>query len=141
MSASVSDAFGEEAFRAIARIWDATGVGNPARGDTYESVQATLAHGGRIFTVVVDGAIVAVCWITDDGRRLYLHHMAVAPEEQGKGHARALMERALAYARQRRLQMKLEVHRDNLRAKRLYQSFGFASLGDYEVFIRRDLSG
>jgi [ribosomal protein S18]-alanine N-acetyltransferase len=141
MSASVSDAFGEEAFRAIARIWDATGVGNPARGDSFESVSATLAHGGRIFTVVADGAIVGACWITDDGRRLYLHHMAVAPEHQGKGHAKALMEKALSYARERRLQMKLEVHEDNVRAKRLYREYGFEPLGGYEVFIRRDLSG
>jgi ribosomal protein S18 acetylase RimI-like enzyme len=141
MDPHISDVFDHDVFDAIERIWAATDVGNPARGDTFESVQATLAHGGRLFTVKAQGAIVGVCWITDDGRRLYLHHMAVAPEHQGRGYARMLMEKALSWARERRLQMKLEVHMDNERAVRLYQSFGFTRLGDYEVFIRRDLSG
>ena len=140
MSATISDVFDADVFAAVERIWNATGVGNPARGDTFESVQATLAHGGRLYTVKAQGAIVGVCWITDDGRRLYLHHMAVAPEHQGRGYARLLMEKALSFARERRLQMKLEVHRHNERAIHLYQSFGFTRLGDYEIFIRRDPS-
>ena len=104
MDATISEGFDRTTFASIARIWGATCVGNPARGDTFESVEATLAYGGRIYTVIADEAVVAVCWITDDGRRLYLHHMAVAPEHQGKGFSKMLMAKALELARERRRQ-------------------------------------
>jgi ribosomal protein S18 acetylase RimI-like enzyme len=139
MDARISEEFNASVFEAVAKIWSETCVGNPARGDTFASVAATLAHGGKLFTVHSTDGLVGVCWITDDGRRLYLHHMAIAPMHQGRGHAKVLMDRAIEYAQERGLQMKLEVHRDNARARKLYQAYGFASLGDYEVFIRRDL--
>ncbi|MBI5549555.1 MAG: GNAT family N-acetyltransferase [Deltaproteobacteria bacterium] len=141
MEARVSEAFDAQVFEAVARIWEATGVGNPARGDSCDSVEATLRHGGKLLTVRVGEEIVGVCWLTCDGRRLYLHHMAVAPQHQGRGLARRLLEHALAYARERGLQMKLEVHRANARARRLYEHYGFASLGEYEVLICRKVGG
>ena len=137
MNVTISDAFDAEVFAAVARVWAATGVGNPARGDSLESVQATLARGGKLFTVRAGEEVAGVCWLTDDGRRLYLHHMAVDTRHQGKGHSRLLMDAALAYARECRLQMKLEVHKDNERARRLYLACGFVPLTGYEPFIRR----
>ena len=125
-------------FAAIARLWAATGVANPARGDTFAAVAATLRHGARLFTVRVGRRIAGVCWLTNDGRRLYLHHMAVAPADQGRGYGALLLDAALAYARASCLQIKLEVHRDNHAARRLYLRHGFTSLGDYDVLILRE---
>jgi ribosomal protein S18 acetylase RimI-like enzyme len=140
MPARVCDTLDLATFEQVAHIWSLTGVGNPARGDSFESVQATLSHGGRFLTVRNEGdAVVGACWITNDGRRLYLHHMAVDAAQQGKGYGKLLMDAAIDFAREKRLQMKLEVHRDNLRARKLYLACGFAPLGDYEVLIRRDL--
>ena len=138
MPAIVSTDFDAATFKEVERIWAQTCVANPLRGDSLESVERTLRHGGRFLTVRVDdGAIVGACWITNDGRRLYLHHMAVDTRHQGKGHSRLLMDAALAYARECRLQMKLEVHKDNERARRLYLACGFVPLTGYEPFIRR----
>jgi len=81
--------------------------------------------------------IIASVWLTDDGRRLYVHHMAVLPEWQGRGLGKRLMGVSVAIAAERGLQMKLEVARDNERALALYKRFGFEGLGDYEVMIRR----
>jgi len=139
MQAHVSEELGPQIFAAVERIWAQTGVGNPARGDTLASVEETLRHGGRLLTVrSPKDEVLAVCWLTDDGRRLYLHHMAVAPAEQGKGYARLLMDRAVSLARERGRQVKLEVHRDNARARRLYEEYGFAPLSGYDTFILRN---
>ncbi|HEY3450572.1 MAG TPA: GNAT family N-acetyltransferase [Myxococcales bacterium] len=139
MPALVSEEFGPEVFEAVERIWKETGVGNPLRGDTLASVEETLRHGGRLLTVrSPKDEVLAVCWITDDGRRLYLHHMAVSPSAQGKGYARLLMERTVQIALERGRQVKIEVHRDNARARKLYERYGFAPLSGYDTFILRD---
>lgn len=137
METTLSRDLDRQAFAAVERVWAATGVGNPARGDTFEAVQDSLAHGGVFLTVRAPSGIVATAWLTDDGRRLYLHHMAVLPEEQGKGHARRLLDEVLAIARERRRQVKLEVHRENARARTLYERYGFQPLTGYDPFILR----
>ncbi|MBN1518583.1 MAG: GNAT family N-acetyltransferase [Spirochaetales bacterium] len=121
----------------LVELWASTGVGNPARGDTAESIQRTLDQGGRLVVLDSEGWIVGSAWLTDDGRRLYLHHMAVAPSLQGKGLGRMLMNAAMDTARERGMQMKLEVHRDNGRARALYESCDFAPLEGYDTMIRR----
>ena len=91
--------FQEADFDSLVKLWTATGIGNPARGDTLECVRATLDHGGRLFVLDKSDVVVGSAWITDDGRRLYLHHMAVLPEFQGRGLSRRLMDAAVALAR------------------------------------------
>lgn len=138
MARHVSEAFDPEVFGAVEKIWKDTGVGNPLRGDTFASVEETLRCGGRLLTVQDEQKVLAVCWLTDDGRRLYLHHMAVAPAEQGQGHSKLLMDRTIQIACERGRQVKLEVHRDNARARKLYAGYGFAVLEGYDTFILRD---
>ena len=142
-SLSIRD-FADGDYASVMRLWTACGVASPARGDSLASIHATLAARG-IILVMDEGEgpgaeareIIASVWLTDDGRRLYLHHMAVLPAWQGKGLGGRLMGVSVAIASERGLQMKLEVARDNERAIALYRRFGFEGLGDYEVMIRR----
>ncbi len=61
---------------------------------------------------------------------LHLLNVTVAPEHQGRGHGRALLEAVVAEARARgATRLLLEVRESNLRARRLYTSRGFAELG------------
>ncbi|MDD3860240.1 MAG: N-acetyltransferase, partial [Bacteroidales bacterium] len=83
--------------------------------------------------------IVGTSWITNDSRRLYLHHFGILPEYQRKGLANILMDESMKYASQLKLQIKLEVHKNNEIARNLYIKYGFKYLGDYEVFIVRDI--
>jgi [ribosomal protein S18]-alanine N-acetyltransferase len=131
--------FRDEDFTALGELWTATGVGNPARGDTLENIKRTLAAGGRLTLLVKDGRIAGSVWVTDDARRLYVHHMAVAPDLQGRGLSKPLLESAVRTAKERNLQMKLEVHRDNVRAIALYKKYGFDFIGDYEVMLKRGI--
>ncbi|HUX39212.1 MAG TPA: N-acetyltransferase [Rectinemataceae bacterium] len=137
--------FADSHFESLLRLWHESGVANPSRGDSLESIHATLTRQGRLFVIVKPAGaetgaaeeVLASAWLTDDGRRLYLHHMAVLPSLQGRGLGTRLMEVAIAVAAERGMQMKLEVHRENRRALSLYRRFGFDGLGDYEVMIRR----
>jgi len=129
-------------FPAIAEIWAETGLGSARRGDTAEVVERTLAAGGRLFVLEDEaaGRLAGTSWVTFDGRRLLLHHFAVRPADQGRGLAKLLLRETLRFARERGVQIKLEVHRDNAKAIRLYANAGFVPLGDYDVYIFRDVA-
>ncbi len=128
----------EKIFNQVAHIWLVTGVGKPERGDTLELVERTLKHGGRFLTMLEDGEAVGTAWITNDSRRLYLHHMAVLPEKQGQGYGQLLLEEAIGIADAMGMQMKLEVHCDNAPARHIYRKAGFVDdLEAYRVMIRR----
>jgi|WetSurMetagenome_2_1015567.scaffolds.fasta_scaffold55114_4 ribosomal protein S18 acetylase RimI-like enzyme len=125
----------------IAALWTETGMGDPRRGDSADVVARTLEKGGRLFVLedAADGRIVGTSWVTDDGRRLLLHHFAVRPSHQGRGLAKLLVRASLRTAKERGMQIKLEVHRDNAKAIALYRGAGFVRLGDYDVYIVRDV--
>lgn len=125
----------------VADIWERTGLNTPGRGDTAEVIENTLRREGRLL-VLVDKAsdtVVGTSWLTNDGRRLYLHHFAVDPKFQGAGYSKPLLRETLRVAREIGLQIKLEAHRDNARAIHFYEKAGFQPLGDYDVYIIRDL--
>jgi ribosomal protein S18 acetylase RimI-like enzyme len=124
---------------AVLAVWRETGLASPQRADTPATIARTLAAGGRLLVLEADGGLVGTSWLTVDGRRAYLHHLGVRPSHQRRGFGRLLVEASLAAARVIGLQVKLEVHRDHAAAIALYRRAGFARLGDYDVFIMRDL--
>jgi ribosomal protein S18 acetylase RimI-like enzyme len=126
----------------VADIWERTGISTPGRGDTAEVIENTLRRNGRLLVLVEKDKdlVVGTSWLTNDGRRVYLHHFAVDPGYQGQGLSKPLLRASLKIAREIGLQVKLEVHRDNHKALDLYRNAGFQRLGDYDVLIIRDLS-
>jgi len=133
--------FIETDYPGLCDLWTATGIGNPARGDSLESIERSLGVGARLLVIEEGGLLLGSVWLTDDARRLYVHHMAVLPERQGRGLGASLLEAAIEVAAEKGLQMKLEVHHDNLRAIALYRRLGFDFIGDYEVMLRREIAG
>ncbi len=126
----------------VADIWERTGMSTPGRGDTAEVIENTLRRNGRLL-VLVDrdkDTVIGTSWLTNDGRRLYLHHFAIDPDYHGRQLSKPLLRESLKISRELGLQVKLEVHRDNHKAGELYRKAGFKRLGDYDVLIIRDLS-
>ena len=126
----------------VAEIWERSGISTPGRGDSAEVIENTLRRNGRLL-VLVDrerDTVVGTSWLTNDGRRLYLHHFAIVPECQGLGLSKPLLRESLKIAKAVGLQVKIEVHRDNHKALDLYRKAGFKRLGDYDVMIIRDLN-
>ena len=128
----------ENLYSEIISIWDKTGISNPERADSFDSIQRTLEHGGILLLAYMDAILVGTIWLTNDYRRLYLHHMAVLPEFQKQGIGRSLLKEAIQIADKQGLQAKLEVHSDNAAALNLYRSMGFKVLDGYLVMIRRN---
>jgi ribosomal protein S18 acetylase RimI-like enzyme len=126
----------------VADIWDRTGISTPGRGDSAEVIENTLRRKGRLLVLVdkESNTVVGTSWLTNDGRRLYLHHFAIDPKFQGGGLSKPLLRESLKIAKEIGLQIKLEVHQGNERAINFYKKTGFQRLGDYDVYIIRDLS-
>jgi len=83
--------------------------------------------------------VIGSSWMTFDGRRIHLHHFGILPSYQGRGLSKPLLERSLDFVKSKGYQVKLEVHKSNKKAIELYKKYGFKYLGDYDVYIIRDL--
>ena len=61
------------------------------------------------------------------GETVYLEELYIAPDARGRGHGRALLEGAIAYARTRgATSMEIAVDEPDVPAMRLYESAGFS---------------
>lgn len=132
--------FTEDDFIQVSELWNQTGLNNPQRADNLDTIMKTLQTGGAFFVMehTTNQQIVGTSWITNDGRRLYLHHFGILPEYQGQHLATDLLNASLVFAKSTGLQIKLEVHKENKKAVQLYQKAGFTYLGDYHVYIIRN---
>ncbi len=130
-------------FASLKRLWEATHMGQPERGDSAEVIERCNALGGKLL-VLTDGEseeIIGSSWMTWDGRRIYLHHFAILPSHQNRGLGRELAEKSLRWIREKGQQVKLEVHKQNHIAKRLYEKLGFFSFPDYDIYMIRNVKG
>lgn len=114
---------------------DPIGGGAPLAADVRERLVAGLrAHPTTLVLLAFAGERpvgIAVCFFgfsTFHARPLLnVHDLAVLADWRGRGVGRALLEAAEARARQRGCcKLTLEVQDANQRARRLYESFGFA---------------
>jgi len=129
-------------FKQIADLWKQTEMGNPKRGDDAKTIMDSVSIGGSMLILEEkrSGKICGTSWMTFDGRRIHLHHFGILPDYQGEGLANLLLEESLKFVRSFGYQVKLEVHKSNIKAINLYKKFGFEYLGDYDVYIIRDIS-
>jgi ribosomal protein S18 acetylase RimI-like enzyme len=129
-------------FRSIMELWVATGMGRPDRGDDEETIERSVSMGGALFVMCdseEEEKIIGTSWMTFDGRRIHLHHFGILPEFQGQGLSKVLLRESLRFVKEKGYQVKLEVHRSDTKAAGIYQKAGFRYLGDYDVYIIRDL--
>ncbi|MCK4662157.1 MAG: GNAT family N-acetyltransferase [Bacteroidales bacterium] len=122
-------------------LWQITDLGGKERGDDNDVIEETIKNGGKLIILEKseDNKIIGTSWITNDKRRLYLHHFCIHPDFQGQGLSKILARESLEFAKKQKLQIKLEVHNTNVKAIDLYKNIGFKYLGDYDVYIIRDV--
>ncbi len=129
-------------FKAIMDVWVATGLGRPERGDNEETIIKSISIGGCLLVMYDDSQedrIIGTSWMTFDARRIHLHHFGILPQYQGKGLSRLLLKESLQFVKEKGRQVKIEVDRKNSIALDLYKKAGFRYLGDYDVYIIRNL--
>lgn len=129
-------------FEAVLNLWVITGIGSPQRGDNEKCIEDSVKLGGSLIVLEEKntGIIGGTSWMTFDGRRIHLHHFGILPEFQGHGLSKILIKKSLDFVKKKGYQVKLEVHRSNKRAIHLYKNSGFQSLGDYDIYIIRDIT-
>jgi [ribosomal protein S18]-alanine N-acetyltransferase len=134
--------FKSDDYEDIIDLWNLTNLGNPLRGDDKQTIEESIRLGGSLLVTEDNntGKICGTSWMTYDGRRMHLHHFGILPDYQGLGLAETLLKESLARVKRNGHQVKLEVHKSNERAIKLYKKHGFESLGDYEIYIIRDIS-
>jgi ribosomal protein S18 acetylase RimI-like enzyme len=128
-------------FDGIRHLWNLTNMGNPKRGDDAATIEETIRVGGSLLILeeCATGNIAGTSWMTYDGRRIHLHHFGILPVFQGQGLSKLLMDESLKFVRKKGCQVKLEVHRSNMKAINLYKKTGFTCLADYDVYIIREI--
>lgn len=128
-------------YEQIMELWNITGLGGRGRGDDQKIIEDSLELGGKLIVAedTVNHRIIGTSWMTFDGRRIHLHHIGVLPEYRNLGYGKLLTKHSLLYAREKGNQIKLEVREDNTRAIDIYKKLGFKRLGDYDIYIVRDV--
>jgi ribosomal protein S18 acetylase RimI-like enzyme len=93
--------FEEQDLDAALALWSQSEGVEVGQSDSPEKLATFLLRNpGLSWIAVRDGRIVGAALCGHDGRRGYIHHLAVAPSERRAGVGRALVERCLAQLRQ-----------------------------------------
>lgn len=133
--------FQPEYFDKLNSFWEDSGLGGNHRGDSLELVMSTLHNSARLILMIdMTNDIIGTSWLTNDSRRTYIHHFGIRKDYRNSGLGGVLLNHCLNIAKLIGLQVKLEVHKDNLPAQKLYRKYGFQDLGDYQVLIMRNIS-
>jgi len=108
--------------------------------DSCEAVLQYLKRNpGSSFVAREQDTLVAAVLGGHDGRRGYLHHLAVAPTHRGRGIGRALAERVLtALGTQGIHKCHLMVRADNADALAFWAHIGWAQRADLVIMSRTD---
>ncbi len=134
----ISTEFNHKIYKQITKLWVLTGIANPDRKDSLQTISKTIELGGLIYSLWDIDLLIGTIWLSNDGRRLHAHHMCIHPDYRGKGLAKLLLNPALKYAKKLGLQPKLEVHETNPVARELYKKNGFIELPGYIVMVKRN---
>lgn len=118
---------------AVVALWRAAGLTRPWN-DPHADITRKLAVQPELFLVgEIDGEVVASAMAGYDGHRGSVYYLAVSPDHQRRGHARALMAEV-----ERRLEaigcpkLNLMVRRDNTGVLGFYHQLGY---GEQSVVV------
>jgi ribosomal protein S18 acetylase RimI-like enzyme len=127
-------------YPAVLELWESLDMKPTERGDSNQVIQDTLKKGGKLLILedVKNGRIIGTSWMTNDARRIYLHHFGINKKFQRKGLGKKLAKATLEFIQSTGMPVKLEVHKDNIAAKKLYENLGFFAFTEYDIYMIRD---
>jgi ribosomal protein S18 acetylase RimI-like enzyme len=108
--------------------------------DSREAIEKYLARNpGLSFLARDEGQVVGAVLAGTDGRRGYLHHLAVAPSHRGRGLGRALAERVVAALKGLGVaKCHLMVRQENAAARAFWVRLGWAERDDIALMSHVD---
>jgi N-acetylglutamate synthase len=122
----------------VLRLWAATAGVGLNESDTPEQLQAFLDRNHSLSLVARNGSrLVGAVLCGHDGRRGYLHHLAVVPEYRGQGIGRRIVEECLAaLAALQILKCNIFLYTDNDSGQQFWDRCGWAARADLKVLQR-----
>jgi len=126
-------------YDAVHALWrECKGVGLHDGSDSREGIQSYLERNPGMSFGAIDGdAIVGAVLCGHDGRRGYIHHVAVHPARRRQGLGRALVDKCLATLRARGIpKCHILVFNDNREGIGFWESIGWTLRSDISVMSR-----
>lgn len=119
----------------VLELWRSTpGVGLSSADTPAELTRFLERNPGTSFVAREEGAVVGAILGGWDGRRGYIHHLAVRADRRRRGIGSALLERLLGeFRRMRVLKAHMFVYVDNVAAIEFYRKRGWTRRGDIQV--------
>lgn len=117
-------------------LWQVTTKRALSGADSRESIEKYLCHNrGMSLVGVVDGEIIATVLAGHDGRRGFIHHMAVRPDYRRKGIGRSLAQEADRRIKKEGIQKThIFCYKNNELGQPFWKSLGFKKREDIDVF-------
>ena len=120
-------AYRSEDADALVALWTACGLTRPWN-DPHADIARKSADSPELLLVgIVEGRLVASVMAGYDGHRGWMNYLAVAPDAQGSGYGRAMVE--AAEARLTALgcaKINLQIRDDNAVARGFYEAIGYS---------------
>jgi len=106
-------------------LWRKTGIGIGS-SDTNNEVEAVLTRNPDLFLIgKKEGKIVSSVIGTSDGRRGYVHHLAVDPSYQKKGYGKMIMDELIEIFRDMKVhKIHLFIQKTNIQVVEFYSKLG-----------------
>ena len=117
-------------------MWQVTSKRALSKADDREQMERYLKHNkGMSQVAVIDGKIVGTVLAGHDGRRGFIHHMAVLPEYRRKRIGHALAHKAVEMIKSpRREKTHIFCYQNNETGQSFWRDFGFEKRDDVFVY-------
>lgn len=110
----------------LVALWNASGVSRPWNDPARDIAFARKGPHSTVLVGVDGDRVVASAMVGEDGHRGWVYYVASAPERQGEGLGRAMMDAAEAWLLARGIwKIQLLVRADNARAYGFYERLGY----------------
>lgn len=121
----------EEAdFEDVAALWRLSGVFRPWNDPATDIAFCRKSPHATILVGTMEGKLVATTMVGEDGHRGWAYYVATAPDLQGGGIGRAMMDAAETWLLGRGIwKLQLLVRADNLAARGFYERLGYHDTG------------
>jgi ribosomal protein S18 acetylase RimI-like enzyme len=127
-----------DSYETVLALWQqCEGVGL-SDADSRESIHAYINRNpGMSFVATADGTLVGAILAGHDGRRGYIHHLAVRPDWRRQGIGRRLVERCLTILRDSGIKKcHIFIFSNNADGIAFWKSVGWTSRSDIQVISK-----
>ncbi|MFW9852150.1 MAG: GNAT family N-acetyltransferase [Candidatus Thorarchaeota archaeon] len=126
--------FNIDMYERVNELWEICGI-TLGSSDTRDQVQRVLNYSADLFFVgIKDNKIIAVVIGAFDGRRGYVHHLAVDPKLQKEGYGRLMMEELHKRFKEKKIhKVHLFVEVDNEGVIEFYKKVGWHTRDDLKM--------